>query len=61
MVCTALDQCQHVSVVHAKRSRDVADLDIVCVIGQGRLSRPIIGLRSRSDAFKMFENVSPQL
>ena len=34
-----LDQC-HVfpgSVVHVERSRDVTNLDIVCVIGQGRL------------------------
>ena len=41
MVCAALDQC-HVSAVHVEKSRDATDLDIVCVIGQGRQSCPML-------------------
>ena len=50
---TALYQC-HVSVVHIEIFRDVSDLDIVSVIGQGRPPRPMMCLRSRSAALRMF-------
>ena len=42
------------SVVHVEISRDVRDQDIVCVIGQGIPSRPMMCLRSRSVALRMF-------
>ena len=50
---TALYLC-HFFVVHVEISTDVSDLDIVCVIGQGRPSRPMMCLRSRSAALRMF-------
>ena len=42
------------SYVNVEISRDVSDLDIVCVIGQGRPSRPMMCRRSRSAALRMF-------
>ena len=44
----------HVSVVHVEISRDVSDLNIVCVIDQRRPSRPMMCLRSRSATLRMF-------
>ena len=41
------------SVVHVVSPRDVTDPD-VCVIGQGRLSCPMMCLRTRSAALTMF-------
>ena len=35
-------------------SREVIDLDNVCVIGQGRLPRPIVCQRCRSAALRIF-------
>ena len=40
--------------LHVEISRDVSDLDIVCVIGQGRPSRPMMCLRYRSATLRMF-------
>ena len=40
----------HESVVHVEIYKDVSDLDVVCVIGQGRPSHPLVSLRCRSTA-----------
>ena len=53
LIDISLYQC-HMSVVHVEISRDVSDLVVVCLIGQGRLSRPIVCLRCRSTALRIF-------
>ena len=43
----------HLSV-YVEISIDVSDLDVVCVIGQGRSSSPMVGLRCRSASLRIF-------
>ena len=46
--------CLLVCRAYTGRSSNVSDPDSVSVIGQGRLSRPMMCLRSRSAALRMF-------
>ena len=52
MIDIALYHC-HMSVLHVEII-NVSDVDVSCVIGQGRPSRPIVCLRCRSAALRIF-------